>query len=308
MVKYLYYLILILPYLFSCTDQTPPSGVVATVNGEQIYLHSVETLLDSRSSSFALSPNLTVEDMKKSYAHALGVLITHALVRQELEHRNISLPDSTSDAAIEDFKEEMGEDGLNTFLMEASIRRDDWEQLRRDSQALETFRNQVLLPQIKIDLDEIREYYARNRQNFTLPSYIRACFINAREKADLQAICKDIKTASLSLSPQILCADMAPEDLPLPWNEEQAGMEVNTCGKLREENGSWQTVVITSRSKEQTPKISDLYALIENILIGQKEKTAFYKWLEDKIAASSIMVMPEFNQSFALNKEAAFEN
>lgn len=289
----------VLAGLAACDAQTPPSGVVATVNGEPIYLHSIETLLDSRSSDYTNSPALTLEDIQKNYIRAFGALLAHTLVRQELRQRGIDPDSGASGPGVEDyFKEEMGEEELNAFLAESSIRRDDWERLMRDNQALETFRKQALLPGIKIDPDEIRAYYAEHEEEFQLPVHLRACFLSAPEKASLESMCR---SSDFSALPEpLLCADMEAADLPPPWHEEAADMRLNACGKIREENGAWQTVVIQSRSKAGSPKLAELYALIERILLEQKEKEAFDKWLAEKAAASSITVSPELNAALAL--------
>lgn len=290
---------LALAALAACDAQTPPSGVVATVNGEPIYLHSIETLLDSRSSDYTNSPSLTVEDIQKNYIRAFGALLAHTLVRQELRQRGIDPDSGASSPGVEDyFKEEMGEEELNAFLAESSIRRDDWERLMRDNQALETFRKQALLPGIKIDPDEIRAYYAAHEEEFQLPVHLRACFLSAPEKSSLESMCKSAGFADLP--DPLLCADMEAADLPPPWREEAADMRLNACGKIREENGAWQTVVIQRRSKAGSPKLAELYALIERILLEQKEKEAFDKWLAEKAAASSITVAPELNAALAL--------
>lgn len=278
------------------------------VNGEPIYLHSLETLLDSRSSAYGRHPQADLEDMQKDYAHALGVLLTYALVRQELEQRGIQLPDKGEDPAIRDLNEEMGEPGLEGFLTEASIRRDDWQQLMSDYQALETFRNQVLLPNIKIELEEIRDYYAKHKDDFRLPAHIRACFLNAAQREELEALCDRISEHNILDSTMALCADMENGMLPSPWLEEQATMKLNSCGKFRHENDVWKTVAILSRSPGRAPKLAEIYALIEKIILEEKQQAAFDKWLADKVAASSIIVAPELNQSLSLGREDGSEN
>lgn len=278
------------------------------VNGEPIYLHSLETLLDSRFSAYAHHAGMDVEEMQKGYAHALGVLLTHALVRQELRQRGINLPDQSEDAAIRDLNEEMGESSLEDFLTEVSIRKDDWQQLMSDYQALETFRNQVLLPNIKIELDEIRSYYERHKKDFRLPSYIRACFLTAAEKRELEALCKEQGLENISDSPLALCADMESSMLPSPWLEEEAFIKLNSCGKFQQENDLWQTVAILSRSPGKPAKLAEVYALVEKILLQEKQQAAFDKWLADKVASSSIMVAPELNQSLRLGQDEGSED
>lgn len=288
--------------LAACKSQKPPAGVVATVNGEPIYLHSLETLLDRRTATQSgVQPSL--EDMQKNYGNALAVLVSHALVRQELEQQGIEVPEKERDAALEDLRSGLGETDLDAFLAESSIRRDDWEQLMRDYLALETFRNQILEPGIKTGLDEIRDYYQRHETDFNLPAHIRACFLNAQDKASLEALCKGFANMPENGTPLVQCMDMEPAALPSPWLEEQKNMELNHCGKFREEGGNWQSVVILSRSKGRKAKLAEVYALIENRLLEQKIDDAFDKWLENRIATSSIKVLPELNAALASDRK-----
>lgn len=306
--KKVIYILILLFLMSACKEQPPPAGVIATVNGEPIYLHSLETLLDSRSSAHGQSTLSAMEDMQKAYTQAFSVLLTHTLVRQELEQRGIKLDDSQQEELINDLNSEIGEGGLDGFLMEASIRKDDWQELMRDFVALETFRNQVLLPQIKINLDEIRSYYESKKADFKLPAYVRACFLNAATKNELEALCKGITDRKLPKAPLIQCTDLEPEFLPSPWREEQAQLKLNECAKFHKEDEMWQSILILARYPATSPNIAELYPLLEKTLLEQKQQLAFDKWLEEKIAASSIQVVPELNKALGQDIQESSEN
>lgn len=279
----------------ACRQTALPAGVVATVNGEPIYLHSLERLLDSRYASRSAGGQGDLEDMERSYAHALQILLAHALVRQELKQRGIPLEGNLRDSVLEELNAEAGDAGLESLLQEVSISKDDWEALMLDYLALETFRKQVLKPGLKVGLDEIRDYYNRHKSDFQLTPYMRACFLNAESKESLEAICKEFTNNIIPESPMAQCMDLTLEAIPQPWRDEQKDMKRNTCGKLREENGNWQSIVILSRSRAKTHTLPEVYALVENRLLEQKQQAAFEEWLAGRIAESSIMVAPELN-------------
>ena len=309
MLKRLLPLFLLLALLWACDGQPPPAGVAAMVNGEPIYLHSIETLLDGRTPASEQAASESVEDMQRAYAQAFSVLLTHALVRQELRQRGIAIDEKLYESAMSGMSGDLGEEGLDGALAEASIRKDDWQRLFRDGMALEAFRSKILAPQIKVGLDEIRARYESRKADFRLPPHLRGCFLSAEEKGELEAMCEGISRGEAPDSPLAHCAELTQESLPSPWRDEQASIQAGSCGKLREEGGSWRTIAILSREKGGLPSLAEVYALVEGELAAEKERAAFDKWLEEKIKASSIEVAPALNLSLALGVgEQAQEN
>ena len=86
--------------LAACLESRLPEGVVATVNSEPIHLRTVQALLDSRSAALGTLQRPSLENMKRQYGEALGTLIIHALVRQELERRQIPVAGATMEQAV----------------------------------------------------------------------------------------------------------------------------------------------------------------------------------------------------------------
>lgn len=286
--------------LGACREQAQPAGVVATVNGEPIYLHTLQTLLDTRTAALGIPPRPSVDAMRKNYAQALGVLITHALIRQELAQMEISPSKSDFASSLEDINRDFEGDSLDGFLADSSIRKDDWQQLMRDHLALETFRGQVLQSGIKISLDEIKSYYLSHESDFHIPDTVNVCFITAENKDELESMCANLSPDSLMANPMAQCMDMLADEIPLPWRKQAASLKPFTCARTEEQDGEWRTVVMTSKTKERTPALSEVYALIENILLEQRRNDIFDKWLENRIAHAKIEVAPELNECFAL--------
>lgn len=102
--------------LAACLESRLPEGVVATVNGEPVHLRSVQSLLDSRSAALGTLQSSSLENMKRRYGEALGTLIIHALVRQELEHRQIPVGDAALELAVAQVRGDYEPGGLSRFL------------------------------------------------------------------------------------------------------------------------------------------------------------------------------------------------
>lgn len=293
-----------LSLICSCENKELPAGIVATINGEPIALHTVQTLIDSRSASLGIPLRPSLGEMKKNYGVALGVLITHALVRQELAERGMDVPQREYDQMLADINTDMGENGLEDFMKESFMRMDDWHELLRDYLAMETFKNQVLLPSLKIDKSEIKNYYNLHKSEFHLPESVNVCFLTSDTKEGLQTWCANLAQHNFKSGPVVQCTDASVDEIPQAWRQDIKNLAPFTCGKIKQDGEEWQAVALVSREKSRTPSLPEVYALIENILLEQKKDTAFDQWLEHKIGTSQINVAPELQDCIAIAGQA----
>lgn len=274
-----------------CELETPPQGTVARVNGEDIHLHSVQALLDSRSAALGIPTSPSVSEMQKRYGQALSTLIVHTLVRQDLAKHGMGITDDDVDKAVQRIKNDYTANSLENFLAEAYLREDEWRQLMRDHLAIETFTNRLLLPSIHISLDEVRNYYKKHEQEFKLPDTWRICMKTAPQRAEVEKWCKLLPPDPL-LADSVQCITATEKEVPVQWQNEIKKLKSNCCGKILEEEGQWRAVAVMGKVAGGQRKLSEIYALIEKILIDEKRNTAFASWLEQKLAHADIRVAP----------------
>ena len=303
-------------FLGGCLESRLPDGVVASINGEPIRLSAVQALMDSRSASLGIPHRPSLEAMKSRYGGALGTLIVHALVRQDLERRGMAVTDASLAHAIDQVREDFGPGGLEQFLTDASLREADWKALMRDHLAMEVFRKRVLLPAIKVSMDEVRDYYEAHKADFALPGYVDVCFAAAPEKEALTAYCEAF-TARWRARPReaaeadfavlsgaaahdtgalAQCLEVQPDEVPPPWRREVDALKPGSCGQARLQDGEWRAVALAGRQRGHALDLAEAYPLIEAILVEEKKSAAFGKWLEESVAASEILVAPELRE------------
>ena len=303
--------------LAGCFEERLPEGVVASINGEPIRLSEVQALMDSRSVSLGIPHRPSLEAMKSRYGGALGTLIVHALVRQDLASRGMAVTDTALAHAIAEVEADYGPEALAQFLTDSSLREEDWKALMRDHLAMEMFRKRVLLPAIQVTMDEARAYYEQHKADFVLPGYVDVCFAAATEKEALAAYCQSF-TARFKAQPQeaaeaefaalsgaaahstgvlAQCQEVPPEEVPPAWRRELETLKPGTCGQARQQDGEWRAVALAGRQRGHALELAEAYPLIEAILLEEKKSDAFSRWLEDSVARSDIRVAPELRES-----------
>lgn len=280
--------------LAACLESRLPEGVVATVNGEPVHLRSVQSLLDSRSAALGTLQNSSLENMKRQYGEALGTLIIHALVRQELEHRQIPVGDAALELAVAQVRGDYEPGGLSKFLADESLDEADWQALMRDHLAMLTFEKRVLLPGIRVGLDEVRAYYREHQADFQLPETLDLCLVSGEERAALDAFCAAFPAGRKTPRSDLLvqCLEVRGDEVPPPWNKDTAALKPGACAPARRQNGSWQTVALVERQKAHSLDMADAYPLMEHILLERKKNAAFEQWLEGSLSRAVIKVSP----------------
>ncbi len=299
-----------------CLERRLPEGVMASVNGEPIHLAAVQALMDSRSTSLGIPLRPSLEDMKNRYGGALGTLIVHTLVRQDLARRGLSVTDAALEHAVEQVRADFGPGGLEKFLTDSSLREADWKALMRDYLAMDVFRKRVLLPAIQVSLEEARAYYQEHKAEFLLPGSLDVCLATAPDREALTAYCGSFAArfrprpgdaaqagfpslaaeATTDSDALAQCMEVRPDEVPPAWRKELETLTPGSCGQPRQQEGEWRVVALAGRHRGHALDLAEAYPLIEALLLEEKKSAAFGKWLEDSLARSTILVAPELRE------------
>lgn len=284
-------------FLSSCDAEKIPDDVVARVNGEDIRLRSLRSVIELRRATVGFDAAPTIDDLRKNYADALTTLIANALARQELAKNNIEVDDKAYAKIIDAAKDEYGPEEFQKYLDEALIREEEWIELTRDSIGMEIFKNNVLLPSIKITAAEIKDYYQANKNAFSLPETYNICVVSASAREDVDAWCARLEQGVIEENEIAQCLWLGHADLPEMGSVKIQNLKRDLCAAPEQENGAWRTVALIGAKPAKSVSLAAAYPLIENILLDQKKQEAFDKWVEEKIKTSRILVSPVLNES-----------
>lgn len=286
-------------FLGGCLEGRLPEGVVATVNGDPIYLRTVQALLDGRSAALDTMQRPSLENMKRQYGDALGTLIIYALVNQELRNLQIPVTDSAVESAVAHVRADYGgEEELARFLAEESLDVNEWRLLMRDHLAMQSFEKRVLLPGIRISLDNVRGYYKKHEVEFNLPETLDICLISAPDRQGVDSFCASFASVGPvreELAGEVLlqCVEAGEAQLP---KESQKGLEKLAPGQClppRQEGDRWLGLALVRRNAAHVMSVAEAYPLIENILREREKEAAFERWLTAALSRAQVRVNPD---------------
>lgn len=282
-------------FFTACLQARLPEGVVATVNGEPVYLRTVQTLLDGRTSAGGAWETPSLKIMKSRYGDALGTLIVNALVRQELARRKITVNDEDMEKILAEVRADYGQEDFSRIFTDESLNETEWRNLLRDHLSMRRFERNILLPGIKIDLPAVRAYYQEHAAGFRLPETLNVCFAAAERREDLEAYRDGFSNAvaapSHSVSEQ--CQNILPQDVPPQWQKTLNNLADQTCAVSVARGPTWETLCLRQRLAAGTVAVAEAYALIEHQLLEKEKQTAFRRWLEANLALADIRVSPK---------------
>lgn len=276
----------------SCVESSLPDGAVASVNGKTISLRLVQALMDSRSVDMGALEASTPESMKNQYGEALGTLIIACLAEEELAERGQSVSEETVRREEKLIREDYEDEDLNAYLEREALDYEDWRRLLRVHLTMQAFERQVLLPGIRISVDEVRAYHAANVERFHVPEHMMLCFLAGEDKAQLEAYCRRFPTGRDNVPDglRVQCLDMEESELPQPERKEVAAISEGKCGKIHEVDGSFRAFGVVVRHEGGVQPAAAVYPFIESALREQKLRVAFSQWLERRLAKADIRV------------------
>lgn len=280
--------------LSACLESGLPDGAVAEVNGQTISLRLVQALMDSRSVDMGAPDVPMPEEMKRRYGEALATLIIARLAEEDLAERDQALSEEAVSHEEQLIRDDYGSEDVTVFLEREGLDYADWRQLLRLHLTLRALERQVLLPGIRISVEEVRAYHAAHADRFTLPDHLRLCFLSSDDRRQLEAYCRHFPDGRDDTPDGLFaqCLDMREAELPPAERKEVAALSEGACGKIREAGGRFQAFGLVARHKGGAQPASMVYPLIEASLREQKLREALAGWLAQRLPQARIRVVP----------------
>ena len=272
--------------------------MVAMVNGEAIYLHSLQANVDARCGDLMITGEDSLDGIKGLYASALSDLIAHVLVRQELHKNGIEIGQTEIENYAGELSGQFSPENYQAFIADGLIAENDWKDLLRDHLAMRLFEEKLLRPRITIELAEISEYYNEHQADFILPELFGICLVHSISRDALldwqKLFPADISEGKQDLTVQEL--KVTHEEIPGDWVKDAATLRAGECSSPRQGADGWTMICVREKNRETRLGMAESYALIDKILFSEKSRQAFDHWLEESVLNADIQVTPELNR------------
>lgn len=289
-----------------CRQRREHAGIVASVNGEPVYMHSLQASVDGIYGNLIIGWEDSVDEFKAIYGRALESLIVHALVRQELHKKGIPIDNADIESFTKNVSGEFGQSGYQDFIAEGLISENDWKYMLRDHLALRLFEEKILIPQIRLDAAEIAEYYKAHQSDFILPELFCLCLAYSASKDALQEWKKtfpDDKSVEAG-DVSVQNVKVSHEEISKGLFKDAGGIKAGQCAPIRQAGSGWTLVCLREKIGGSRLGMAEAYALIDSILRAEKGRQAFDRWLAESILKSDIKVTPELNKVIGFGADA----
>jgi len=287
--------------LTGCSGQSFQEGVVARVNGEPIYLEEVQAVQDEYYYMWSHDLPSDLQEIKSSYGNILLELIVQKLVNQEMLTRSLSISQEELAGQEKKIRGDYPEGQFKKMLIEEYIDLDLWRRQLKQNLVREKFILEVLRPGISLDVEEIKEYYNANMENFYIPERIRFVHMTSPEENRLKdALDFFGQTRELSKTqkkfPEVNTGqyEMRIDQLPQILSRDLDALDPGQHSSIKSDGSKAHYVIyVLERKQGALLKPHQVYDIIEDKLVEIKLQQALHLWLEKAVINSTI----EINQN-----------
>ncbi|HOX15174.1 MAG TPA: peptidyl-prolyl cis-trans isomerase [Smithellaceae bacterium] len=279
--------------LAACSrENVPHQQVVATVNGEKIYLDEYQKRLNAQKgllSAQALAESLNKQELLDE--EILESMITEKIVLQRARELNLSVSDAELERKILDIRKDYGDNFFN-LLTQQNVRYEDWrEELRK-----EMLRDKLVAAdvnaQIRVSEDEAEDYFNDHPGLCKSQARVRAAqiVVRDREKAD------NAKTrlqngedfarvaAEVSIAPEaIRGGDLGfiyRESLPDPLDKTLFHLPAGKISPVVKSDYGYHIFKVTDIQPARTRSFPECKEDVMADIRARKEDAAFTRWLD----------------------------
>ena len=284
---------LLLP-LRGCEKPVTP-GQIAFVNGVPITLKQLRAAHDS----LALHPDETGQAaaMREEYGALLTGIIAQELVLQELARLHISITEEELAAEEALIRADFPGEEFERLLLEESIDIEIWRDNLHRHLGMKKFLSRVLRQSITLSAQEVENYYLQHQDSFRLPEFIHFIQISGLVREQIALACEQFRQWPDAAAVQSRFPNLTVREIHMQRDrlspEQLAGLDglkLLQASPVLEMNSEFSALVLLNREEARPMTRTETYALIEGILLEEKTREGFGKWLEERIFVSDIKI------------------
>ncbi|MCX7712945.1 MAG: peptidyl-prolyl cis-trans isomerase [Chthoniobacterales bacterium] len=288
-------------------------GIAAVVNGEVITISQLRELTMAR--ELALREMMSGEELKREVERirkqALQDLIDRQLILQEFRRREFTLPEYVVEDRINQIiREEFGGDRqtfLRTILAQGyTLSR--FREVEREKLIVQAMRQANVKDDFVVTPQQVREYYVKNRRQFSEEEEIRLRMIVFRggkeggelptlEGGDKKKLAEEVRAKIIGGADFVQMAQMYSEDettaeaggdwgwigretLAEPLAKVAFGLKTGEVSPVVSFGGSYYLLLVEERKNARVKPLEEVQKDIERTLLFEHRRRAQERWLE----------------------------
>jgi hypothetical protein len=291
--------------LWACgRDPADEPGVAAVVNGSPIRLAELEIRNDLGRISQPIVDNPAVEDLRAGLGAALADAVVARLVRQELQRLGQAPTAGELEKAEAAVRADYPDEAFERMLIEEHIDVSRWREMLADRLALEKFRQDVLLPGLRVGVAEAAAYYKEHQAAFARPAMVTLRVVSGRDAEAVKAALAAARKAGQGEASLGVEAVMPEAGLPQAWRDALRGKKPGEATAPLAMGREHVALVLVERTPSAMPDPAKAYARVEARLTEEKLAKAFDAWLAKALAQATIRVNPRLLPAGAMLAQA----
>ncbi len=273
--------LLALLLLGGCSNDTLPDNVVATVNGKQITLHTVQTLQEIEFIDFSSTSKPSLRKLRNQYGVTLSTIILYEIILQHLESQRIGVTDEMVAKYEKGLLEGYTKEEFDDYITKNAIDVDTWRTLLRYQLAVDVFKNMVLKISYVPSVEEVEAYYTTHKDKFKIgPSYTLHIASSAQKEVldhinNLDELLKN--KARFDQYELNVTENMMPKNA----TEQILALAEKQCTEAIQEGEIFLRICLVKKNKGENISISKAYSYIEDQIFEQRMGEMLNNWLEE---------------------------
>lgn len=280
--------------LAACSRDDLPhqKQVVATVNGEKIYLDEYQKRLNAQKgllSAKALPESLNKQELLDE--EILESMITEKIVLQRARELNLSVTNTELERKLLDIRKDYGDNFFN-LLTQQNVRYEDWREELRKEMLWDKLVAADVNAQIRVSEDEAEDYFNDHPGLCKSQARVRAAqiVVRDREKADnAKARLENGEdfakvAAEVSIAPEAVRGGdlglISRETMPEPLDKTLFNLPAGKISPVVKSDYGYHIFKVTDIQPARTRSFSECKEDVMADIRAQKEDAAFTRWLD----------------------------
>lgn len=276
----------------ACREDTPERILVATVNGDKIYLDEFQKELKIRKARLSADTfDLSPEQLALLENEILETMITEKIILHRAGQLNLSVTNTELERKIIDIRSDY-DTSFFDLLARQNISYDDWRDNLRKEMLIDKVVEADVNTKIRVSEDEAEDYFNDNRGFCKTETRVQASQIVLRDMDQAQAAADRLQrgedfvkvAADVSIGPEAAAGGdlgfIGRGTMPEPLEALLFSLPVDKISPVVQTEYGYHIVKVTRIQPARARPFTECKEEIMAAIRAKKEDTAFNAWLD----------------------------